>query len=82
MVRIQVRFKLLTNSYETGSGHTFGSGYDFVSIFIVSFILFDGQIITSPELRGEIMVLLLITPLIHRGFNIMGFKLGLKSVPY
>ena len=53
-----------------------------VSIFIVSFILFDGQIITTPELRGEIMVLLLITPLIHRGFNIMGFKLGLKSVPY
>ena len=53
-----------------------------VTIFLASFILFDGQIITSPDLVDEILALLVLTPVIHRAANIFGFKLGLKSVPY
>ena len=53
-----------------------------ITIFAVSFILFEGQIITSPDLVNEIVVLLLLTPVIHRATNILGFRLGLKSVPY
>jgi hypothetical protein len=27
-------------------------------------------------------ILLFITPVIHRAFNLLGYSLGLKSVPY
>jgi len=53
-----------------------------VSIFLFSFLLFDGQIITHEGLHYEIAAVLILTPIIHRFFNILGFKLGLKSVPY
>ena len=53
-----------------------------VAIFIAAFLLFDGQIITHPDLYEEILFLLIITPIIHRLVNILGFKLGLKDVPY
>ena len=53
-----------------------------VSIFLFSFLLFDGQILTHEQLHDEIFTLLILTPIIHRLFNILGFKLGLKSVPY
>ena len=53
-----------------------------VSIFLFSFLLFEGQILTHEQLHGEIFILLILTPIIHRLFNILGFKLGLKSVPY
>ena len=53
-----------------------------VAIFIAAFLLFDGQIITHPDLHEEILFLLIITPIIHRLVNILGFKLGLKDVPY
>jgi len=53
-----------------------------IAIFITSFILFNGQIITHPNLIEEILFLLLVTPIIHRLFNIIGYKLGLKDVPY
>ena len=53
-----------------------------VAIFVAAFLFFEGQIITSPDLVNEIISLLILTPVIHRATNILGFKLGLKSVPY
>ena len=53
-----------------------------VSIFLFSFLLFDGQILMHEQLYGEIIFLLILTPLIHRLFNILGFKDGLKTGPY
>ena len=53
-----------------------------LAIFAVSFILFDGQVITQPGLTNEILALLVLTPVIHRATNIIGYRLGLKSVPY
>ena len=53
-----------------------------IAIFATSFLLFEGQIITHPNLVEEILFLLLITPVIHRSFNILGYKFGLKEVPY
>ena len=53
-----------------------------IAIFITSFILFDGQIITHRNLVEEILFLLLVTPIIHRLFNVIGYKFGLKDVPY
>jgi CDP-2,3-bis-(O-geranylgeranyl)-sn-glycerol synthase len=53
-----------------------------IAIFATSFTLFDGQILTHPNLTEEILFLLMATPLIHRSFNIIGYKFGLKEVPY
>ena len=53
-----------------------------IAIFIVAFVLFDGQIFTHEQLREEIVALLILTPIIHRSFNRLGYRLGLKSVPF
>ncbi len=53
-----------------------------IAIFLSAFLLFDGQIITHPNLIEEIIFLIFITPVIHRSFNILGYKVGLKEVPY
>ena len=53
-----------------------------VSIFLFAFLLFDGQILMHEQLHDEIIALLILTPIIHRLFNVIGYKLGLKSVPY
>ena len=53
-----------------------------IAIFITSFLLFGDQIIAHPNLVEEILFLLIVTPLLHRSFNILGYKFGLKEVPY
>ena len=53
-----------------------------LAIFISAFLLFPDQIITHSDLRPAILGILILTPLIHRAFNILGHRLGLKSVPY
>ena len=53
-----------------------------VAIFLAAFLLFDGQIITHEQLHEEIVALLVLTPVIHRLTNMLGYRLGLKSVPY
>ena len=53
-----------------------------IAIFIAAFALFDGQIFTHEQLQGEIVALLILTPIIHRSFNLLGYRLGLKSVPF
>ena len=53
-----------------------------LSIFLFEFLLFDDQIFTHEQLHGEIIALLVLTPIIHRLFNVIGYRLGLKSVPY
>ena len=53
-----------------------------IAIFLTAFALFDGQILTHEQLQGEIVALLILTPIIHRSFNLLGYRLGLKSVPF
>ena len=50
--------------------------------FLFGQLFLDPLLIGSSELTMGMMILLLATPLIHRAFNIIGFRLGLKSVPY
>ena len=55
--------------------------------FAASTFLF-GQSFLSPSIAGSsellmgMVILLLITPVLHRSFNILGYRIGLKSVPY
>jgi len=53
-----------------------------ISTFIFGLILLRKSILGSFELLTGMATLLLITPILHRSFNIIGYKLGLKSVPY
>ena len=53
-----------------------------ISIFLFGFILFPGQILTQDVLVMPIIILLTFTPIIHRLTNILGYRMGLKDVPY
>jgi CDP-2,3-bis-(O-geranylgeranyl)-sn-glycerol synthase len=53
-----------------------------ISIFLFGFILFPGQILTQDVLVMPIIILLTFTPVIHRMTNILGYRMGLKDVPY
>ena len=53
-----------------------------ISIFLFAFILFPNQTFTQEELVLPIIILLVLTPIIHRLTNILGYRLGLKDVPY
>ena len=52
------------------------------STFVFGQLLLGPSIVGSQELFLGMAILLLMTPVIHRSFNILGFRLGLKSVPY
>ncbi|MBT3641603.1 MAG: CDP-archaeol synthase [Euryarchaeota archaeon] len=53
-----------------------------ICIFLSSFALFPNQVFTQNFFIFPILILLVLTPIIHRLTNILGFKLGLKDVPY
>ena len=53
-----------------------------VSTFIFGQLLLSPSIVGSSDLLFGMAILLVLTPIMHRGFNILGYKLGLKSVPY
>jgi len=51
-------------------------------IFAAAAALFSEEVIMDDGLKMPIIAILVLTPIIHRSFNILGYKLGLKSVPY
>ncbi len=53
-----------------------------VLIFVSGLLLFPDQVIGQTVLIPSMVSLLVLTPLIHRGVNILGYRLGLKDVPY
>jgi|TARA_B110000881_G_C18520279_1_gene487221 CDP-2,3-bis-(O-geranylgeranyl)-sn-glycerol synthase len=50
--------------------------------FMFGLILLGPSIVSHTGLLMGMVILLILTPIIHRSFNVMGYKLGLKSVPY
>ncbi len=50
--------------------------------FLFGQVCLAPSIVSSSELLMGMGILLIATPLIHRAFNILGYRLGLKSVPY
>jgi CDP-2,3-bis-(O-geranylgeranyl)-sn-glycerol synthase len=53
-----------------------------LSTFMFGQIILDPSIVGSSELLMGMGILLFITPILHRAFNMLGYRLGLKSVPY
>ena len=52
------------------------------SAFVFGQLLLAPSIVGSSELLMGMVLLLFATPILHRSFNIIGYRLGLKSVPY
>ena len=53
-----------------------------IFIFLAAAIFFNDQVMMNSDLRLPIIAIIVLTPIIHRSFNILGYRLGLKSVPY
>jgi len=53
-----------------------------IFIFLAAAVLFRDQVIMHSDLAQPIVAIIILTPIIHRSFNILGYRLGLKSVPY
>ena len=53
-----------------------------VCAFVFGQLFLDPSIVGSSELLMGMAILIIITPILHRSFNILGYRLGLKSVPY
>ncbi len=53
-----------------------------IFIFLSAAIFFRDQVMMHSNLATSIIAIIILTPIIHRSFNILGYRLGLKSVPY
>ena len=53
-----------------------------ISAFIFGQLFLSPSIVGSSELLMGMVILLILTPIMHRSFNVIGYRLGLKSVPY
>ena len=53
-----------------------------IFIFLAAAIFFNDQVMMHSQLTWPIIAIIVLTPIIHRSFNILGYRLGLKSVPY
>ena len=53
-----------------------------LAIFACTALMFEDTIFFEETVRPYVIGLLILTPVMHRLTNILGFKLGLKSVPY
>ena len=53
-----------------------------IFIFIAAVLLFRDQVLMHEDFTSSIFAIIIFTPIIHRSFNMLGYKLGLKSVPY
>ena len=50
--------------------------------FLFGLLFLAPSIAGSSDLLMGMAILLVVTPIIHRAFNMLGYRLGLKSVPY
>ena len=53
-----------------------------ICTFAIGLLLFPNILLGNPALVKPMIGLLVLTPVIHRATNVLGYKLGLKEVPY
>jgi CDP-2,3-bis-(O-geranylgeranyl)-sn-glycerol synthase len=58
--------------------------FDFIGMALFLTLLFDYEWLKSWILDGyaPLFTLLIATPFLHRGVNIIGYKLGIKNEPW
>ena len=53
-----------------------------IMVFLWGQLFLGTSVLAAEELRGPMIGLIIITPLLHRSFNLIGYKIGWKDVPY
>jgi CDP-2,3-bis-(O-geranylgeranyl)-sn-glycerol synthase len=53
-----------------------------IMVFLCGQLFLGPSVLASEELRLPMLGLVLITPVLHRSFNLIGYKIGWKDVPY
>ena len=53
-----------------------------IMVFLAGQLFLGKSILADPELRLPMLALSLFTPVLHRTFNVFGYKIGWKDVPY
>ena len=53
-----------------------------ISVFLAGQIFLESSWLADEALRLPMLILVLITPVLHRSFNLIGYAIGWKDVPY
>ena len=53
-----------------------------ISVFVFGQIFLTGSAHGDRDLLIPMVLLVVITPILHRSFNLIGYKIGWKDVPY
>jgi CDP-2,3-bis-(O-geranylgeranyl)-sn-glycerol synthase len=53
-----------------------------IMVFLWGQLFLGPSVLASEELRLPMLALIIITPVLHRSFNLIGYKIGWKDVPY
>ena len=53
-----------------------------IMVFLCGQIFLSPSVLAAEELRLPMLALIVFTPLLHRSFNLIGYKIGWKDVPY
>ena len=53
-----------------------------IMVFLLGQLFLGPSVLASEELRLPMLALVAITPILHRSFNLIGYKIGWKDVPY
>ena len=51
-------------------------------VFLAGQLFLGTSILADAELRLPMLALIAFTPILHRSFNLLGYKIGWKDVPY
>ena len=53
-----------------------------IMVFLLGQLFLGPSALAAEELRLPMLALVAITPILHRSFNLIGYKIGWKDVPY
>ncbi len=53
-----------------------------IMVFLAGQLFLGTSVLADSELRLPMLALVLFTPVLHRSFNLFGYKIGWKDVPY
>jgi CDP-2,3-bis-(O-geranylgeranyl)-sn-glycerol synthase len=53
-----------------------------IMVFLWGQLFLGGSLLASTDLIYPMLAIIVITPVLHRGFNLIGFAIGWKDVPY
>jgi CDP-2,3-bis-(O-geranylgeranyl)-sn-glycerol synthase len=53
-----------------------------IMVFAFGILFLGDALISDTNLLLPMLIIVIITPILHRTFNVIGYKIGWKDVPY